>query len=154
MVFSNLLIQVYDEEERSLQDLTSFFCYYTDYLFESLNSLGVFLMLVSSVDRLYAVVNPMFSRMFITNKYPTTITLVIYFLLLLVKYPQIKLYPKEYQAEYDILKLTIFSFQLETIIRLLIDLFLIFESIYIIFKNRIFCYYYYIIILKFINGFL
>lgn len=104
MVFSNLLLDVYDEEERSLQDLTSFFCYYTDYLFESLNSLGVFLMLVSSVDRLYAVVNPMLSRMFITNKYPTTITLVIFFLLLLVKYPQIKLNPKEYQDEYDILK--------------------------------------------------
>lgn len=95
IVFTNYIIVIINPE-RALYDLSKYTCYFTDYIFRSIDTFCVFLTLVLSIDRLYAITNPIKSKSFFTYRYPKQIALVGYLMLTIVKSPDLFLSQRTY----------------------------------------------------------
>ena len=74
IVFTNYLIfSLYQPKEhhhrrRTLYDLSRFTCYYIDFIVNILDELSVYLMLLLSIDRLYAIREPIKTKLFVTQQ--------------------------------------------------------------------------------------
>ena len=76
IVFANYLIfSLYQPKEhhhhhrrRTLYDLSRFTCYYIDFIVNILDELSVYLMLLLSIDRLYAIREPIKTKLFVTQQ--------------------------------------------------------------------------------------
>lgn len=99
IVFANYLIYALSisDPPQVIYDLSKITCYLTDYVVHSIDAFCVFLTLILSIDRLYSIMNPIKSRFFVTSQYPKQITFATYFILLLIKSPEIFLSQREYK---------------------------------------------------------
>lgn len=59
-------------------------CFGVDYIFQSLNVYSVFLTLIMSVDRLYAIVKPMKIKMFFLSRHPKQTVIFVYLSILVI----------------------------------------------------------------------
>ena len=66
----------FEINEQYLYDIHWSFCYLLDYVYKSFDSVGVILTLIVSIDRTYAVRNPMDLRSFFTYRFPKSIAIV------------------------------------------------------------------------------
>lgn len=82
-----------------LQDLSWATCFLTDYVYESLNALGVLLTLIFSIDRMYAVLRPIKIKMFITYRYPRSLAAITYIGVLLIKSLELFLNQPKYNSK-------------------------------------------------------
>lgn len=99
IVFVNYLVYVLSESDPAqvIYDLSKITCYLTDYVVHSIDSFCVFLTLILSVDRLYAIMNPIKARFFVTYRFPKLITMISFIILLSVKAPEIFLSQREFK---------------------------------------------------------
>lgn len=95
IVFTNYYI-VLNNHTYALYDLSWMTCYFTDYVVNSLDAFCVFLTLVLSVDRLYAIMKPIQSKTFFTYRYPKQIAVFGYLALLAIKSPELFLSQRKY----------------------------------------------------------
>ncbi|CAF1055924.1 unnamed protein product [Brachionus calyciflorus] len=95
IVFINYYI-VYTNPSRALYDLSKITCYFTDYVVSSIDAFCVFLTLILSIDRLYAIKRPIKSKMFFTYRFPKRIAASGYLLILLIKSPDLFLSQRQY----------------------------------------------------------
>lgn len=95
IVFVNYYI-VFTNPSRALYDLSKLTCYFTDYVVSSIDAFCVFLTLVLSIDRLYAIKRPIKSKMFLTYRFPKRIALLGYLTLLIIKSPELFLSQRKY----------------------------------------------------------
>lgn len=86
------------QNEIRFQDLSWATCNLVDLTFEILNAFNLLLVLVLSIDRLYAIVNPLKLKMFFTYKYTKRIIPLVFLLVLLFVSPQLFIQPK-YDSE-------------------------------------------------------
>nr|QVK45820.1 G protein-coupled receptor [Proales similis] len=80
----------------AIYDLNVFTCYLTDFVIANIDSFCILLTLVLSVDRLNSIKSPLTSRLSYTQKYPTTICLIVLFFLLVVRVPEATFGTKTY----------------------------------------------------------
>lgn len=99
IVFANYLVYALSlsDPPQVIYDLSKITCYLTDYVVHSIDSFCVFLTLILSIDRLYAIMHPIKSRFFLTYRYPKKITVVTYVILLCIKSPEIFLSQREFK---------------------------------------------------------
>lgn len=95
IVFLNYFV-VYNNPSSALYDLSWLTCYFTDYVVNTLDAFCVFLTLILSVDRLYAITMPIKSKIFFTYRYPKRIAVFGYLALLIIKSPEVFLSQREY----------------------------------------------------------
>lgn len=95
IVFINYYI-VFTNPSRALYDLSKITCYFTDYVVSSIDAFCVYLTLVLSIDRLYAIKKPIKSKMFLTYRFPRRIAILGYLTILLIKSPDLFLSQREY----------------------------------------------------------
>jgi predicted transposase len=80
----------------TLYDFSLISCYMTDYVVSTIDTFGVYLTLVMSVDRFYAITRPIKSKNFFTSRFAKRIILSGYFALLLIKLPDLLFNQREY----------------------------------------------------------
>jgi len=99
IVFISYLVYVLSEADPAqvIYDVSQLTCYLTDYVVHSIDSFCVFLTLILSVDRLYAIMNPIKARFFVTYRFPKLITTSCFIVLLSVKAPEIFLSQREFK---------------------------------------------------------
>ena len=95
IVFVNYSI-VNSNPNRALYDFSRLTCYLTDYIVSSFDALSVYLTLILSIDRLYAITKPIKIKTFFTNLYPKRVALFGYLLLLTIKAPDLFLNQRLY----------------------------------------------------------
>lgn len=101
IVFTNYYI-VLTNQTSALYDYSWFTCYFTDYIVNSLDAFCVFLTLILSVDRLYAIIRPIQNKMFFTYRYPKRIAVFGYLALLAIKLPELFLSQRKYMSSSDL----------------------------------------------------
>jgi len=74
-VFSNYAVFVFNPPDL-LYEVSSFTCYFTDYIYKSFDATGVILTLIVSLDRTYAITRPIQFRNFFTLRFPKTIIII------------------------------------------------------------------------------
>ena len=82
-----------------LYDLSELTCVLYEYMLNTTDAFSVFLTLTLSIDRLYAITNPIKVRMFVTYRFPKHIIVIIYLALHLIKSPEIFLGGKKFKIE-------------------------------------------------------
>ena len=87
-IFANTIVYII-EPPKMLSDLSIIPCYIIEYLINSIDAFCVFLTLLLSIDRLKAILDPLNSRQFFTNRYPKQITFVSLFVIFILKSPDI-----------------------------------------------------------------
>lgn len=100
IVFTNYYI-VLTNQSTALYDHSWITCYFTDYIVNSLDAFCVFLTLILSVDRLYAIIRPIQNKMFFTYRYPKRIAVFGYLALLAIKSPELFLSQRKYVSVHD-----------------------------------------------------
>ena len=90
IVFANTIVfAISPEEGKMLHDLSLIPCFFFEYSVNSIDAFCVFLTLLLSIDRLKAILDPINSRLFFTNRYPKRITLTSLIIILILKSPEI-----------------------------------------------------------------
>jgi hypothetical protein len=99
ILFANYLLYALSSTDppQMIYDLSKLTCYLTDYVVNSIDSFCVFLTLILSIDRLYAITNPIKARFFLTYKFPKQITAITYLALLIVKSPELFLSQRDFK---------------------------------------------------------
>ena len=97
IVFCNYMIYIGDPPNL-LFDFSEITCYFTDYIVGSIDAFCVFITLVVSVDRLYAIIRPIRIRDFATYRYPRLIVLFNIAAILALKSPEVFLSQREYEV--------------------------------------------------------
>ena len=99
ILFANYLLYALSSTDPPLMiyDLCKLTCFLTDYVVNSIDSFCVFVTLILSIDRLYAIKNPIKARFFITYKFPKQITAITYIALLIVKSPELFLSQRDFK---------------------------------------------------------
>jgi hypothetical protein len=105
-LFCTILFEHYfiisTNKSRSLYDMSRLTCYMMDYtIVNTTDTFTVYLMLVLSVDRLYAIMRPLESKHSMTNRFFKRITLIGYFFILLIKSPDLLLNQRVYNARHS-----------------------------------------------------
>jgi hypothetical protein len=100
IAFVNYYVMM-DGSGRAIFDLSRVTCYLTDYIVCAVDTFCVFLTLVLSLDRLYAIVRPIKVRQFFTNLYPRQISAVCLAVLLVIYSPEIFLSQRRYSFNED-----------------------------------------------------
>lgn len=100
IVFVNYLI-ICNNPMLDLDHLSWITCHFTEFIVNSLDTFCVFLTLLLSVDRLYAIMNPIKSKIFFTNRHPKLIALIGYLVLLVIRSPEFYLNHREYKTIYN-----------------------------------------------------
>jgi hypothetical protein len=95
LTFINYLIYFFDEE-KSLKDLSKFSCYFHDYILNLLDAYSVYLAFILSIDRLYAIKQPIKIKDFFTHKYPKYVVLIGFLVILIGNLPIVLLNPRAY----------------------------------------------------------
>ena len=88
IVFANTIVYAI-VPEKWLLDLSLVSCFITEYSINSIDAFCVFLTLLLSIDRLKAIIDPINSRLFFTNRFPKRITFSSLLILLALKSPEI-----------------------------------------------------------------
>jgi hypothetical protein len=83
-------------KSNTLYDWNMITCYGLDYLVGTTDTYSVYLMLVLSIDRLYAIIRPIESKQFYTNRFCKRIALIGFFAILILKSPDLFLNQRVY----------------------------------------------------------
>jgi hypothetical protein len=86
----------YHDPERAILDLSWLTCHLTDYITHTLDAFCVFVTLIVSIDRYYAIVQPIKNKTLITNRYPKQISLVCLVIMFLLHSPGVFLSQSKY----------------------------------------------------------
>lgn len=98
IVFVNYCV-IYQTKDRAIYDLSRFTCYLTDYIMQTLDSFCVILTLIVSLDRFYAIINPVKLRLTFINRHPKNVAALCFLVLLVVHAPEIFLLQREYKTK-------------------------------------------------------
>jgi hypothetical protein len=97
IVFVNYFIYATTSPRKAIYELNLFTCYLTDYIVNSTDAFCVYLTLIVSFDRLYAIRYPIESRAFITSRSPKRLILVACLFILIIKSPEFFLNQRQYK---------------------------------------------------------
>ena len=93
LVFCSILLTNYIVhnlfKHRALYDLSSLTCYGTDYIHYTLDACSVYLTLILSIDRLYAIIRPMRVKNFFIYQYPRRVVLIGFLVIFVFHLPHI-----------------------------------------------------------------
>jgi cytochrome c-type biogenesis protein CcmH/NrfF len=90
IVFANTIVYaIAPAEGRMMTDLFLIPCYINEYLVNCIDAFCVFLTLLLSIDRLKAILDPINSRLFFTNRYPKRITFTSLIIIMIIKSTEI-----------------------------------------------------------------
>ena len=98
VVFLDYLVFVLDPPN-VLYDLSHLTCYLTDYIIGSIDSFCVLTTMVLSIDRVYAITQPLKYTEFSTYRFPRLLILLNALFCLSLKAPEILLHQREYTLE-------------------------------------------------------
>lgn len=102
IVLANSLAFLVSNGTLFIFDLNVATCLLTDFIINSIDAYCVFLTLTVSIDRLYAIINPIKIKSFITSRNPKLVAFIGYIIILILKSPEIILTQREYMsAEVD-----------------------------------------------------
>ena len=102
VVFTNYVI-MHMYPNRALYDMSRLTCFFTDFVLGSVDAFSVYITLILSVDRLYAIVKPIQIRTFVTHQYPKRLVAIVYTLLLVAKLPELMLNQRTFSTGHDAL---------------------------------------------------
>jgi hypothetical protein len=97
IAFINYFIYAITKPQKAIYELSVFTCYLTDYIVNSTDAFCVYLTLIVSFDRLYAIRYPIESRAFITTRSPKRLILVACLFILIIKSPEFYLNQRQYK---------------------------------------------------------
>ena len=105
IVFANYMVFTLDNA-KALYDLSKFTCYFTDFIVNNVDEYSVYLTLLLSVDRLYAIRRPINIKFFVTYRYQKQLALAGMSVITLASVPYFFLSQREYVVpngndEYD-----------------------------------------------------
>jgi hypothetical protein len=111
IVFANYLIfSLYRTKEhnnhhnlhhrRTLYDLSRFTCYYIDFIVNILDEMSVYLMLLLSIDRLYAIREPIKTKLFVTQHKQKRCVLAGVILIVFFNLPYFLIHQYQFKGKY------------------------------------------------------
>jgi hypothetical protein len=95
IVFINYCI-IFQNPNRAIFDLSWVTCHFTDYIIHTIDAFCVAITLIVSIDRFYAIIQPIKNKTLVTNRYPKQISLACFVLLLILHSPGVFLSQRAY----------------------------------------------------------
>lgn len=95
ITFINYAI-IFNNPSRAIFDLNWLTCHLIDYVIATLDAFCVFLTLILTIDRLYAIVKPLKIKQFVTHMYPRRLSLACLLVFMLLLLPEIFLSQRKY----------------------------------------------------------
>jgi hypothetical protein len=95
IVFINYCI-IFHNPNRAIFDLSWLTCHFTDYVIHTIDAFCVAITLIVSIDRFYAIIQPIKNKTLITNRYPKQISLACLILMLVLHSPGVLFSQRSY----------------------------------------------------------